>query len=843
MNQGFFDLGDGGVVATKEISTKRRIGCEACQLYKKCNSPKMEVYGNIKSDVLLIGENPSAREDELGILSSPTGSYLKNIIKNTGNILEDFAFVYAIRCHTTKNNPLFIQECRKKLNKTIAEIKPKVIITLGDKALRSLIGQKITGRLTGIKMSEFIGEQIPMHEEGYWVCPTYSTWFIRDKKERDIVYEKLFFKHIRKAVFLIDKELPKQIDTKNVCTIHNVKSAIGVLKSEEYTNGKNPICFDYETTGIKPHRDVHEIKTVAISDGITSFAFPMFDHPVFQKEWKTFLENSNIKKIAHKLDFEDNWSYFKCDAIVKGWYWDTLIGAHCLNNQKKTGLKFLMFIKFGILPYDSGVDQFITKSFEKEEYGSNAKNLIERCDLGDLLYYDALDAFYGHHLYQYQKKKMSDKIKIGFDFFMKSMVSLSHIEGNGMRLNMSNLEKQHRILTRKIERVYEEIMNSKEVKLWQYKDSFNPNSDKQLTTMLYDILGNKKPVKGGLVDAEQLQRIGTEFTLNIINYRRYLKMRDTYIGQFKREQVDDIVRPFFNLHIARSFRSSSDAPNFQNIPKRDKEAKQRIRSLIIPRKGNKLIEYDYKGIEVCISACYHKDENMINYIKNPKNDMHRDTAADIFLMAKSEITKDLRQIGKNGFVFPAFYGSTAYNIAPAIWETISANIEIKEHLRNKGIITFNKFQRHIEKVEEIFWNKRFPGYASWKRRTWKRYQEKECVELKTGFICQPPMDFKKVGNYPIQGSAFHCLLYTLDKLQRDLESGLCARSKIIGQIHDAIVADVHPAEEIQFDKLINKHGTEYIKEHWDWINVPLTLEKEAGTIDGDWTTLEECELY
>ncbi|MDY0389177.1 MAG: DNA polymerase, partial [Methanolobus sp.] len=53
--------------------------------------------------------------------------------------------------------------------------------------------------------------------------------------------------------------------------------------------------------------------------------------------------------------------------------------------------------------------------------------------------------------------------------------------------------------------------------------------------------------------------------------------------------------------------NSSERINFQNIPKRDKEAMEITRKAIFPKPGHQLLEIDYSGVEVRISECYHHD--------------------------------------------------------------------------------------------------------------------------------------------------------------------------------------------------------------------------------------------
>jgi hypothetical protein len=66
------------------------------------------------------------------------------------------------------------------------------------------------------------------------------------------------------------------------------------------------------------------------------------------------------------------------------------------------------------------------------------------------------------------------------------------------------------------------------------------------------------------------------------------------------------------------------------------------------------------------------------------------------------------------------------------------------------------------------------------------------------------------------------------------------RSFIIGQIHDDIEGDIHPDDEEEFDYYVWLYATKKVREHWDWINVPLRVEKERSEINGNWAEMKDC---
>ena len=163
----------------------------------------------------------------------------------------------------------------------------------------------------------------------------------------------------------------------------------------------------------------------------------------------------------------------------------------------------------------------------------------------------------------------------------------------------------------------------------------------------------------------------------------------------------------------------------------------------------------------------------------------------------------------------------------------------KEHLeKDCGIDTYDKWEEHVRKGDDIFWNQRFSVYNKWRQKEWERYQTYGYVEGFTGFRCHGPMRYTEVANRCIQGSSFHCLLWALI---RDVNSILREnlQSRIIGQIHDAIIGLVKEGEEDAFTSIIYKNGVERVSQEYAWISVPLVIEVEASDVGGVWSEMKD----
>lgn len=442
-------------------------------------------------------------------------------------------------------------------------------------------------------------------------------------------------------------------------------------------------------------------------------------------------------------------------------------------------------------------------------------------------------------------------------------IALAQVEANGLKVDVDYLEKTIKDTDRRIAVGTERLKASSVYTIWrkEFGSKATLGSREQLAHVVFDVMGYKCPsyTTSGRpkADEESFVDVDEPFVRNYIKLEKLKKVRTTYLGGIRRELTDGFIHPVYNLHIARTYRGSSDSPNFQNFPIRDPATGKLIRSCFIPREEDRvLVEIDFSGIEVRIAACYHKDPTMLSYIKDPTKDMHRDMAAECFLCKPEQVSKNMRYCAKNMYVFPEFYGSYYMQCAPNLWaamEAMDLTIEdesVREYLRTRGITSLGSLNpkdparpgtyiHHMKKVEDHFWNERFARYAKWKKKWYSDYQHNGGFDTLTGFRIEGLFSRNDVINYPIQGSAFHCLLWSLIQLNNEL-SLQQMRAVIVGQIHDSIVADV-PLNELQyFIALAKEIMTERLLDHWKWINVPIDVEVEAAPVGASW---HEKTLY
>jgi DNA polymerase-1 len=399
-------------------------------------------------------------------------------------------------------------------------------------------------------------------------------------------------------------------------------------------------------------------------------------------------------------------------------------------------------------------------------------------------------------------------------------------------------------------------------RLWEhiYGAKKNYNSDPQLRNILFKKLKLKstKETDSGqeATDAEALNALSAEGIDSLIRRRKYAKTKDTYFEGMIREQVDGYLHSFFNLNRAKSYRSSSSNINFQNIPNRDLEVMNMIRRAIYPLPGYQILAVDYGGVEVGTGCFYHKDPAMIKYVSDPTTDMHGDMAKQLFMLDsidksfkgndKNPGEKNLRQAAKNSFVFPQFYGDYYVHCAEGMWKwkkdvILKNGTHIDKHLKAFGVGTLKKFTEHVKEVETDFWENRFRIYNQWKESFYAEYLENGYFDMLTGFRCQGVMNQKQVCNLPIQGTAFHLLLWAFS----EVDQWLCKnkmKSCMMGQIHDEMLLHLWPSERDIVLPKIKQIMTETIREKFDWINVPLSVDADLSGVDKPWNEKRGIEI-
>lgn len=120
--------------------------CQRCRL----SSGRTQVVfgaGNPHADIMFVGEAPGFYEDKQGIpFVGAAGKLLNELLESVGLSRNSIYIANVIKCRPPDNrNPLpdEVETCKPFLFQQIETIKPKVVCTLGNFAMQTLLGKKI----------------------------------------------------------------------------------------------------------------------------------------------------------------------------------------------------------------------------------------------------------------------------------------------------------------------------------------------------------------------------------------------------------------------------------------------------------------------------------------------------------------------------------------------------------------------------------------------------------------------------------------------------------------------------------------------------------------------------
>ena len=369
---------------------------------------------------------------------------------------------------------------------------------------------------------------------------------------------------------------------------------------------------------------------------------------------------------------------------------------------------------------------------------------------------------------------------------------LSRIERNGVMINSEMLAKQTKNLKNRMREIEIEAHSLA-------KESFNISSPKQIQSVLYDKLNLPilaKTPKGQPSTAESvLQDLSEEYELPklILEYRSMSKLCSTYTEKLPQmiNQKTGRVHTSYHQAVTATGRLSSSDPNLQNIPIRTEEGRK-IRQAFIAPKDHVIVAADYSQIELRIMAHLSKDKGLLNAFDQGL-DIHKTTAAEVFAVAINSVTKDQRRAAK-AINFGLIYGMSAFGLAKQLG--IDRN-EAKEYVdlyfnRYPGVKSFMDLTRDNAKqngfVETVYGRRLYLPEINARNATRRQYAERTAI------------------NAPMQGTAADIIKHAMIDIDIWI-SKANFNAKMLMQVHDELVFEVHSKKLKEFVKEINDRMT------------------------------------
>ena len=445
-------------------------------------------------------------------------------------------------------------------------------------------------------------------------------------------------------------------------------------------------------------------------------------------------------------------------------------------------------------------------SFSEEVYGKNTKFMIPSLEVYGKYSIDKVG-------YIKACKKEIDSVltaeqnKLLYEVEIPLALVLGDMELSGFRVSKNRLNEIGEFVLSEINHLEKEIYE-----LCGFE--FNIASPKQLGEVLFEKLAlakGKKNKTGYVTNAETLEKLALIHPVpkKVLEYRKYSKLYSTYVvGLLEEIYEDEKVHTIFKQSVTLTGRLSSVEPNIQNIPIRTEDGRL-IRSAFIPSDDSILVSADYSQIELRILAHVSKCKHMIEAFNNGE-DLHASTAAKIYNINMSDVTKDQRRIAK-AVNFGIVYGMSPWGLAEELnISTFEANDfinryfmiypEVKAYLDNVV-----KETKEIGYTETIFGRRRYMPEINSSNGALRQFAERTAK------------------NAPIQGAAADVIklaMVAVDKKFKEL--GL--KSKLIAQVHDELVVDTINSEVEIVKKLLKEIMEGVVK-----LDVLLEAELSWGT--------------
>ena len=585
-----------------------------------------------------------------------------------------------------------------------------------------------------------------------------------------------------------------------------VSGDLGIKLLIQNLQKQQAVCFDTETTSL----DALNAALVGIAFSYEKrkgfyVPFPEKNEEAFEliKKFMPFFENESIEKIGQNLKY-DLKVLSNYGVVVKGKLFDTMIAHYLINPDMRHNMDILSetYLKYS----PKSIETLIGKK------GKNQKSMrdVEWEEIKEYAVEDAdvtlqLSEIFSEELDKTETKKLFEEIEIPL------VPVLAAMEREGIRVDSAFLKSLSSELN--------EDIKSLEATIYEIAgEKFNLASPKQLGDILFDKLKiggakQKKTKTGQYATGEEiLSYLVTEHPIvkAILDWRQLVKLQNTYVEALP-NQIDKTTQRIHTDYmqtVAATGRLSSNNPNLQNIPIRTERGRQIRKAFVAKDENYLLVSADYSQIELRIIAALSGEETMIKAFQN-NEDIHKSTASKVFNVALDEVTREQRSHAKT-INFGIIYGVSAFGLSNQTSLSRSESASLIEAYYK----TYPKLKTYIQ--EQID-GARDHGYVQTilgRRRYLKDINSANAVVRNASE--------RNAVNAPIQGSAADIIKIAMINIHKKLVEGNW-KSKMLLQVHDELVFDVH-LSEIDTLKPMIKHEME----HAFALDVPLVVEIGSG---------------
>lgn len=761
----------------KKDPFETNLSFEPCSV---CDKKSLPVAPNgVPGKLMFVGIQPGFEEEKKGLFfCGESGQYLQSELLKIGiDPEQDCWFTNVMKCRCVSDNnrtrepePSEMKICGEFLKREIQQVKPKLIVLLGDSPLTFFFNKSQISRYRGLVLDKgdfkFFVTFNPAHIIREKSDSTDRRLFLQDIKRIYNIYNGVQSSDSRK----VEKKICRNRDE-----VKNALNDLGMayrlsLDIETYAP-KHP---DIKKTALDPFAPGFLITTLSLSFKIgdlkKAYCFPL-EHPqsslVLEETLEMLKEFFKVKRFIVgqniKFDLKCLLVHFgmniKCDVFDVLNAHTNLVGTYGAHNLERLSLDYL------------GVDPYKHVLGSKEDKGSvmvdleplasmNMDDCINTLDLAILFEEDLKK----ENLHSYCNNHVFPLVR-----------PLARMEARGMKVNLDYLNNLEKDTSNQIDEILEKLQSYPEVKDKGYKVTSNDDLQKILFEE-FKFNKGRKTKRGFATDKEVIETLAKEtqhpFLSNLQDFKLLKKLHSTYILPYLKSYVknDGRVHTIFNQHVALTGRLSSENPNLQNIPVRIGPL---IMSMFITNPDWVMLLADYNQIELRVMAVASKDPRMIDAFKKGV-DIHKATASEMFNIPLDQVDKKQRQDAK-AINFGIIYGMTEIGLA----QTLECSTDEAKIKRDTYLSRFEGVKEFMDR--KIFeYKKHGYVYTMFGKKCFIKGQDENHNE-------------KVAVNAPIQGTASDICTKALMEIDKTIEDENFDMG-LIDTIHDSIALEVPPHE-------------------------------------------------
>ncbi|PUZ26643.1 DNA polymerase I [Chitinophaga costaii] len=536
------------------------------------------------------------------------------------------------------------------------------------------------------------------------------------------------------------------------------------------------VSFDTETTGTDPNN----VSIVGMSFSVKSgegwyvpipeereaaIAILQVFQPLFDREDVTII-GQNIKYDLIVL----KWYGF----TLKGKLFDTMLAHYLIEPEGRRGMDLLSAQYLHYEPVH--IEELIGKK------GKGQGNMRD-VEVEKIKDYAAEDADITLQLKEKFIPLLTARTveKVFYEVETPLVKVLTDMEYEGIKIDINVLQDYSRELETEIKRAEESVYSQAGVR-------FNLASPKQLGEVLFEKLQldpkAKKTRTGQYATGEDvLSRLANKHQIveDILVFRELSKLKSTYVDALPLmiNRRTGRVHTSYNQAVAVTGRLSSNNPNLQNIPIRTDRGRE-VRKAFVPRDAeHMLVSADYSQIELRIIAAISEDAQMLSAFREGL-DIHAATAAKVYGVEIDAVTPEMRRNAKS-VNFGIIYGVSAFGLS----ENLGIARSEAKLLIDNYFAQYPAIKQYMEDqitsaqrkgyVETLLGRKRWLKDINSSNAVVRGYAERNAI------------------NMPIQGTAADMIKLAMISIHDTFKKeGL--RSRMILQVHDELVFDVHQSE-------------------------------------------------